>query len=246
MVLGQQEFNMKTALVCIAKNEENYIQEWIDYHLKLGFDDIIIYQNNWRWSGETKNVIKIDFDGNTKQIPAYNHFINENVNRYDWVAFFDVDEFLVLKKHKNINEFLKDYSDYPAIGINWVLFGDNGHNKINGEYSVLKRFTKRQNSVNDHVKCIVKLNKPFLMGVHTPDFISWVDTNKNYNNGNFNQNGDYEIAQINHYFCKTEEEFKLKCERGRSDIQSLRTMVEFEPHNINEIEDLTAFKFMYE
>ena len=36
---------MKVALVCIAKEEDNYIQEWIDYNKKLGFDDIIIYQN---------------------------------------------------------------------------------------------------------------------------------------------------------------------------------------------------------
>jgi hypothetical protein len=36
----------KIALVCIAKDEDLYLQDWIDYHLKLGFDDIHIYQNN--------------------------------------------------------------------------------------------------------------------------------------------------------------------------------------------------------
>ena len=38
---------MNVALVCVAKNEDNYIQEWIDYNKKLGFDDIIIYQNDY-------------------------------------------------------------------------------------------------------------------------------------------------------------------------------------------------------
>jgi hypothetical protein len=235
---------MKTALVCIAKNEDHYIQEWIDYHLKLGFDKIIIYQNNWRWSGETENVIKIDFDGELKQTPSYNHFIEHNLNNYDWVAFFDVDEFLVLKKHNSIVEFLNDYNDYEAVGINWALFGNNGHNKILDDYSVIKRFTKRQSSVNPHVKCIVKLHRKFYMGVHSPD-LNWVDTNKKLNYGPFNSDGDYSIAQLNHYFCKTEEEFLLKCERGRSDITPKRNMSEYEPHNINEIEDLTAFKFLY-
>ena len=37
---------MKIALVCIAKNEDNYIKEWITYHKKLGFDDIFIYEND--------------------------------------------------------------------------------------------------------------------------------------------------------------------------------------------------------
>jgi hypothetical protein len=39
---------MKSALVAIAKNEDEYINEWINYNLKIGFDNIIIFQNNWR------------------------------------------------------------------------------------------------------------------------------------------------------------------------------------------------------
>ena len=34
---------MKIALVCLAKNEDFYIDEWIKYHTKLGFDHIYIY-----------------------------------------------------------------------------------------------------------------------------------------------------------------------------------------------------------
>jgi len=40
---------MTTALVCIAKNEDHYIEEWIAYHLKLGFDHIFIYAYNWEF-----------------------------------------------------------------------------------------------------------------------------------------------------------------------------------------------------
>lgn len=39
---------MRTALVCIAKNEDNYIDEWIDYHKLAGFDDVFVVQNDWR------------------------------------------------------------------------------------------------------------------------------------------------------------------------------------------------------
>ena len=34
---------MTKALAAIAKDEDAYIQEWIGYHLKLGFDDIFVY-----------------------------------------------------------------------------------------------------------------------------------------------------------------------------------------------------------
>lgn len=234
---------MKVALVCIAKNEDLYIKEWIDYHLKLGFDDIIIYQNDWRWDYEQNNVVKHELDGQVKQREAYNHFIQKNFRNYDWVAFFDVDEFLVLKKHENIKKFIEDYSQYPSISINWVLFGDNNIETTTDDFSVLKRFTKRQKGINPHIKCIVKMNRNIKMDVHNPN-VNWIDSNFRIGRGPYNKYGDDRVVQLNHYFCKTENEFKSKCNRGRADIIGHeRNMEDFHRHNFNEIEDLKAINF---
>jgi len=237
---------MKIALVCIAKNEDNYIQEWCDYHLKIGFDDIFIYQNDWRTNISGNNIFKFELDGRDKQREAYKKFINDYHNQYDWAAFFDVDEFLVLKKHKNVKDFISEFNEYNAVGINWVFFGNNDHKTINnGEYSLIKRFTKRQNGVNNHVKCIVKLNDDLIMDVHNPKTY-WVDIHKNINLGAFTKNGSDDLAQLNHYFCKTEEEFLEKCNRGRADSPIYkRSIDDYEGQNFNEIEDLTALNFMY-
>lgn len=89
---------MKTALICIAKNEDNYILEWINYHLKLGFDDIFIYANDWQYAINNAKVKLYQIQGNQQQVNAYNHFLKHNNYNYDWAAFLDVDEFLVLKK----------------------------------------------------------------------------------------------------------------------------------------------------
>jgi hypothetical protein len=235
---------MKIALMCMAKDEDHYLEEWILYHLKLGFDDIIIYQNDYRSNISHPNLKKYIFDGSAVQIHAHNHFLNSNANNYDWVAFFDVDEYLVLKKHKNIKDFVKEYINFNAIAINWVLFGDNGIEKINNNYSLIKRFTKRENKINIHVKTILKCNSNSIMYIHNP-LCNWIDTNKNIGNGPFNHNGSIEIAQLNHYFCKTREEFEIKINKGRSDINEKREMSHFEIHNFNEIEDFFAYNFMY-
>lgn len=42
---------MKKAICAIAKNEDKYIDEWAEYHFKLGIDDIFIFQNDWRYNG---------------------------------------------------------------------------------------------------------------------------------------------------------------------------------------------------
>lgn len=241
---------MKVALVCIAKEEDKYIQEWIDYHKKLGFDSIFIYQNDWRCSIEDSCVTKIEFDGVNMQTRAYNDFIKNNYKKYDWAAFFDVDEFLVLKKHKTIKEFISDYQGMSCIGINWVLFGNNNLTTVDEDLSVLSRFIRRQNSVNKHIKSIIKLSKNITMDVHCPINSVISDTNKNLFIGPFNDKGDDNIAQLNHYFCKTQEEFAEKSKRGRADTpfveQHRRTIKDFENHNFNEVEDQSALNFFYD
>lgn len=243
MVLGQRGCNMKVALVCIAKNEDHYIKEWVDYNFKLGFDHIFIYENDWRCSLDNPNVSKIPFDGRSKQIEAYNNFLRHSSSEYQWVAFFDVDEFLVLKKHENVKKFLKEYTNFNGVGINWCLFGSNGHKKFDKQSGVLERFTKRKITFDQHVKTILKIGKDVKMGVHNPN-IDLVGTNKVPFSGPFHVNGNIEIAQLNHYFTKSEEEFTEKIKKSRADNGQFRTMEEFYNHDFNEVEDLLALNFI--
>ena len=237
---------MRVSLVCIAKNEDNYISEWVNYHKKLGFDKIFVYENDWKCSIDDDIIEKIEFNGKHQQIQAYNHFIQNYYSMYNWAAFLDVDEFLVLKKHKNVKDFINEYKEYNGIGINWVLFGDNGHKKvIDDEFGVIKRFTKRGIKVNPHIKTILNLSTFCQMAVHSPSNISIVDTNKRTISGPTNFDGDDNIAQINHYFCKTEDEFEIKSKRGRNGYGNERDISDFIVSNLNETNDFSAYEFMY-
>lgn len=250
---------MKVALTCIAKDEDNYIEEWINYNLKLGFDDIFIYQHNWRCNIEKNNVHKIIYDGSyiengngiSLQTNAYNNFIQKYHTKYDWVAFLDVDEFLVLKKHRRVKDFIEEYKNENAIGINWVFFGDNNLS-FNGNHSVLHRFTKRSKLASDHVKCIVKMDPSITYAVHSPG--SHVATDTHYNKfwGVTNSHKKIDIAQINHYFCKTWDEWLTKKERFMSNDSMDNWYVKyghddkdlyFHERNLNEVEDTMALDF---
>jgi len=68
------------ALVCIAKDEDDYLTEWADYHLLLGFDDVYVWQNNWRSKLAGKLGEHVHFkviDGDYKQVECYNVAIAE-------------------------------------------------------------------------------------------------------------------------------------------------------------------------
>ena len=89
---------MKTALCAIAKNENLYIREWVEYYMKLGFSNIILYDNN-DINGECfEEVINdyiesgfvkiINFRGKfVCQLTAYNDCFLRFKKDFDWIAF---------------------------------------------------------------------------------------------------------------------------------------------------------------
>lgn len=103
---------MKTALVCIAKDEDHYIAEWIKYHTKLGFDEIFVYENDWRFHGDAGKcrVTFTPLDGKVMQLKAYNMFLRHFGNSFDWAAFIDVDEFIVNHSSASLKEQLETRS----------------------------------------------------------------------------------------------------------------------------------------
>lgn len=65
----------KIAVAAIVKDEDNYLEEWADYHLKLGFDDVFVWQNNWRSQLAGKLGEHVHFkvcDGDYMQVKCYN------------------------------------------------------------------------------------------------------------------------------------------------------------------------------
>lgn len=154
---------MKTALVAIAKNEDNYLKEWVDHHLDIGFDEIFIFQNNWRYGKSDviyPNVHLLECDGHRMQNPCYNTFILNNHKRYDFATFLDIDEFLHIKSGEKVDEWLGGYADSEIIYVNWRLFGDNGLDFAeNGNYSVLDRFKMCSRTLSPLGKIFINFRK---------------------------------------------------------------------------------------
>ncbi len=237
---------IKIALVCVAKWEDYYLEEWLNYNQKLGFDKVIMYQNDWTTDLEHPILEKRIYDGKSIQLNAYNEFLDTNTE-YDWVGFIDCDEFIVLKKHNNIKELIEEYKGRSnAIALNWFMFGNMG---IVNRYcnSLLTMFTKRGAAPNEHIKVLVncKSNDRMHMPHNTNNLA--IDTRGYKFLGPFNQNGPTDVAYINHYYNKTKEDWMLRCARGRvdCDLQHDPNQWDREINDNIDVEDLTAYKFLY-
>jgi hypothetical protein len=63
--------------------------------------------------------------GASPQRAAYQDFVERYKYKVTWTAFIDIDEFINLKKHSSIGEFLSDYPKAQGVGINWRVFGSS-------------------------------------------------------------------------------------------------------------------------
>jgi hypothetical protein len=239
-----------SAICAIALNEELYIDEWINYNLLLGFSHIFIYDNsndNSLKSKASDRVTIIHFPGSVKQLEAYTIFTLQYKSRCKWAAFIDIDEFIVLKKHNNINDLLSEYELCDGVVLNWKMFGTSNETEYKNE-PVLKRFKMCSATINAHYKSIVKLNT--VVSVSSPHSLVTIngkicDLNMLVINDIFNPAGDGHIACIHHYYTKSEEEFIKKINRGRSDIpekRSIDELVELHSKN-NDVYNSDAWDF---
>jgi hypothetical protein len=251
--------NIKPVIFCIAKLEHDYIEEFVKYHLALGFDMIYIYDNEdqptyAKLLEKYSNYIKvIHFKGSYMQYPAIEHFVKNfmHKNNITHVANIDIDEFIVLKSHPNIKDFISEYivGNCAGIGMNWRFFGSSNHTEKTNEPQTIK-FTMCQENGNPHIKTLFNV-KYFEKYNTMHDIIPKINyhiktTNGHIIEGPFNNNIDLSIIQLNHYKTKTLPEFQYIRTRGQADIKSLLkedVVANFNTYNLNEIEDLVASNF---
>lgn len=227
---------LKILLCAIAKTENKYILEFINHYKNMNFNKIIIYDNN-EINGENfieilKDFIKINFVNiinfrgvKKPQKKAYNHCYNYNKYNYDWIAFYDIDEYLFLLNHTYINDFLSstNFRNCQSIIINWKYYGDN--DKIYYEPKPLKeRFIKpikitrkilRNKYIYSGAKTIVRGGLHLIWG-HFPHYLK--NTVNCRPNGNILKNyfspPDYSNAFIKHYTTKSTEEYVERLNKG--------------------------------
>jgi hypothetical protein len=226
------------SLVVIVKDEDAYLQEFIEYYKLLGVDHFYFYDNEsavplTHSLKKYRNIVTINrIKGKAKQIYAYNHYLSIYGWRSRWAGFVDLDEFIVPKNTYSLAAFLQEFEYADGLGINWALFGHNYH-ESKPEGLVTENYTKREQKQNIHIKSIVNPRKAIRAG--NPHYMQlkkgarYVDVKHNPITSAFNEHYTLDVAQINHYFTKSAEEFIKKAQRGRADTGEKRDVaIEFE------------------
>lgn len=158
----------QTVMCLCIKDEEQYLDEFVDYHTALGFAKFYIYDNSenhdlQQWGQEKNrldgyNIQITHYPGQAVQSRAYLDCGQRALaDGYTWAAFFDVDEYLILNRDTGIDTFLGKYCRQGALSINWVNLGTAGR-EVYSPQPLTKRFRyATSDTVSNHLKTIARL-----------------------------------------------------------------------------------------
>ena len=218
---------------CIARNEHPYIREWVDYHLLIGVESFLVYDDGAPGEAPlrdtlrdhvergTVSVVK-SIEGARRQMACYDDCLARFGAESRWIAFLDVDEFLVLQAGDDVRTLLREFEAEGGLAASWLTFGSSGHvrrpaGRVTANYV---RRSKPSFKHNRHVKSIVQPARALTAKnphafEYRPGF-RCVDERGRVVEDAFNDNTTRSLW-INHYFTKSREEFLLKAARGRPD-----------------------------
>jgi Glycosyltransferase family 92 len=223
------------AAACVMVKDELDIREWVAYHLAIGIEHLLIYDNESRLPTSVTLagfiaaglVTNLTVRGRFKQCTVtYVDALERSRGRSRWIAFLDADEFLLPHVVDDIRVYLSCYERFSAIGINWQIFGDNGHTS-RPPGLVIENYTRRgpvDYEENRHVKSIVDANEvlwpcnPHCF--HMRNGHGMVDSDGHRIPVHFRFGQAFRcppaVAQIqlNHYYTRSLEDFRLKQSRG--------------------------------
>jgi len=246
------------ALCLLCKNEENYIQDWLDYHhYGIGVGSFLIYNNEstdhtleritkWKNKHPECEVFTFNIPGCPVQKLAYERCIEAFKESYTWIGFIDTDEYIVTRNGILLEKVLKKYEGYSALCLHWLIFGANGHTHYSPKPDV-ERFTMREDKVNPHIKSIV--NPREVKRYLTPHKFTTKGLSVDERRVPLGQHestpegGTAKIIWVNHYATRSRDEcIKRRSSIRRADTGELRNALEFfNTHDHNDVQDLRAF-----
>jgi hypothetical protein len=250
------------AIVVIAKNEQDYIKEWVAFHKVMGFDKIILYDNDStdNMVNEIKPFINDGYviynkiSGVNQQLNAYNDALKRYSSLFRYMAFIDCDEFLLPVDNRDtvlsvVEKAMKKNRRAGGICVNWVMFGSSGY-ETKPEGLLIENFIYRSRVPGKGTGCIKTICNPDLVvGFDHPHYpiyktgIYGITPEGKRSSGWQNPINEYFGLRINHYFIKSKAQWIERRKYNVLHTKKLRTLDEFYAHNNNDVLDKDILRF---
>jgi hypothetical protein len=237
-----------TAILCIARNETPFTEEWLEYHFNIGIDRVYYISTDSDFAQVRAFFNRCKFRSRVElfhfdsfhpgwQMQCYNAYFP--LVKEEWVLVIDMDEFLYLNSFSNIREFLKTFdNDVGQIQFPWLnlMSNDYCHDQT---FDILRQSEKY---VSDHVKSMVRRRCSSGLGIHSHG----ISQMKNCLSSGFQIS-----AKVRHPFLLDEIQYYNKhpfvmhfCSRGHFDVLNRIMDHQFFNEKNGPIEKIRVLKYL--
>lgn len=264
-------------IAAVIKSEQAHAREWARFHQAAGVRRFVVYDGA---PGDgTAEVLRAALPEAAltvipwtqslsdvrlgreihNQVLAYAHAAANFGADLRWMAFIDVDEFLIPTRGDSLDAALEGL-DVPGLSLPWHMFGHSGHADP-PKGGILRNYTRRARhpmSAKRGVRAFKSVVDPCqltALRVHSADCgtpgVTWNDRGEEARLADREKPGFYSTdrIQLNHYYARSKSELEAKIARGPNlkgkageyERKVRRTLANIES---DEIEDRRAVEFV--
>jgi Glycosyltransferase family 92 len=238
------------SICTMYRDHASYLLEWLEFHRLVGAEHFFLYDNGSEDDHHEvlapyleEGLVDIHewpvFPG---LLAAFDHCLEHHRDDSRWIAFIDIDEFLFSPTGTPVPEILRDYEEFPGVGVNRVPFGPSGH-RTRPPGLVIENYVRRPKVAQTTIKSIVDPRRAVgSWGVHrfryrddacaVDELKRVLDINREITTANagprpkpnsgFTESFSAERLRVNHYGTKSVEEFQRKFELPRPDTGEMK------------------------
>jgi len=209
------------AVCAIFRDEARYLAEWVSFHRVQGVERFYLYDNrstdDWHSVLEPEIAAGIVDVRNWPFVPgqkaAYEDCLRRHRNDARWIAFIDIDEFLFSPTGKPLPEVLRGFDMHPGVVVSWRTYGTSGWERT-PQGLVTENY--RWRGPDDHAgnrfgKSIVYPRRALeAVSAHYFRLRGTPVGEDRRPRGAPIRDATADLLRINHYFAKSEEEFRRK------------------------------------
>jgi hypothetical protein len=267
-------FSYELGILTLFRNEANYLKEWVEYHHMLGVDHFLLYNDrsddNWAEVLApyiNSNLVEvIDWHKDeftplfpTWQVMAYQDGLRRSKGNTKWLAFIDIDEFILPKKNGSLLACLNQF--FPSasgVYVCWRNFGTGGV-YIDPGQPILTRLTRSSDPYhpkNASGKSIVKVDDVLVDQIWSPHQHVLREGAQYYNGSGqplYFRGGDLLVdpqhtsdhIQINHYVMRDENFYqKVRLPKAISKEYGELSLLQEHYQSFNHMHNNQMIKFL--
>jgi len=219
------------SVMAILKDEAPNMEEWLCHHMAIGVDHFFLYDNGS--TDELHHVLKpyadhgvvttVYFPMRGLQRDANNHVARFFGDTTEWIAYVDIDEFLVPENDESMSDVMARYPEAEQVLVSRKEFCYSGNRTpvgglVTEAYREYSEQVPRMGTSEVLAKPIVRPRGMARVGIHNGLTVHGRTVNTAgrpiSEEATAIEDPSYANLQMNHYFTKSWEEFQAKRNRA--------------------------------